>query len=297
MPLISVIIPVYNGEAFIARAVDSALSQDFPDFEVIVINDGSTDETGPILNTYGGRIHVISQENRGQAAARNRAAAIARGQYLAFLDADDWWRKDKLNLTHHALESQETAVLAFSGWRQVLLDEIELSDYRYERTPSLEDMFSRRFDLAPSAALMRRSAFERCGGFCEELPAWEDTLLWLLARELGEFIYIDELLMSRRLRASYCDEIWYIGAKKFERIALGRFGRRALPIIKQIERDLVAVALQEVGTQLRLGKPAVALRWWLEAARLRPQDALLRVLNKILHEGARLSGRHRAARS
>jgi glycosyltransferase involved in cell wall biosynthesis len=289
MPLVSVIIPVYNGEAFIARAVDSALAQDFPDFEVIVVDDGSTDATGTILNTYGGRIRVISQENRGQAAARNRAAAIAQGQYLAFLDADDWWRKDKLRLTQQALETQETAVLAFSGWRQVLLDEIELSDYRYERIPSLEDMFSRRFDLAPSAVLMRRSTFERCGGFCDELPAWEDTLLWLLARELGEFIYLDELLMSRRLRASYCDEIWFVGAKKFERIALSRFGRRALPIIRQNKRDLAAVALQEVATQLRLGNPAAALRWWIQAARLRPREALWRGVNKILHDAARHS--------
>lgn len=297
MSLISVIIPVYNGAAFIARAVNSALAQDFPDFEVIVVDDGSTDATGLILNTYGDRIHVISQENRGQAVARNRAAAIAHGQYLAFLDADDWWREDKLRLTHRALESQETAVIAFSAWRQVLLDEVDLPDYRYERAPSLEDMFSRRFDLAPSAVLMRRSAFEHCGGFCEELPAWEDTLLWLLARELGEFIYVDDVLMSRRLRASYCDDIWFLGAKKFERIALARFGRRALSITKQIERDLAAVALEEVGTQLRLGNPAVALRWWIQAARLRPRDALWRAVNKILHEGARLSRRHHAARS
>lgn len=297
MSVISVILPVYNGAPFIARAVNSALAQDFPDFEIIVVDDGSTDATGAILNTYGDRIHVISQQNCGQSAARNRAAAIAHGEYLAFLDADDWWPKDKLRLTHQALERQETAVLAFSGWRQVLLDEIELPPYRYEGAPSLEDMFSRRFDLAPSAVLMRRSAFERCGGFCDELPAWEDTFLWLLARQLGEFIYVDDLLMSRRVRASYCDEIWFLGAKRFERIVLARFGQRALPIIKQIEIDLTAVALQEVGTQLRLGNPAVAFRWWIQAVRLGPREALWRAVNKILHEGARLSRRHHATGS
>jgi glycosyltransferase involved in cell wall biosynthesis len=289
MSSISVIIPVYNGEAFIARAVDSALAQDFPDFEVIVVDDGSTDATGLILNTYGDRIHIISQENRGQ--------AIARGEYLAFLDADDWWREDKLSLTHQALEGHETAVLAFSAWRQILLDEIELPDCRYEGAPSLEDMFLRRFDMPPSAVLMRRLAFERCGGFCDELPPWEDTFLWLLARELGEFIYVDDLLMSRRLRASYCDESRVGGAKKFERIALARFGRLALPIIKQNERDLAAIALNEARMQLRLGNRAVALRWWIQAARLRPREALWRILGKILHEAARLSGRYHAARS
>jgi glycosyltransferase involved in cell wall biosynthesis len=291
MSLISVIIPVYNGEAFIARAVDSALAQDFPDFEVIVVDDGSTDATGDTLSKYGGRIHVISQKNLGQAAARNRAVAIARGEYLAFLDADDWWREDKLSLTHQALESHETAVLAFSAYRQVLLDEIELLDRRYEGAPSLEDLFSRRFDIPPSTVLMRRSAFERCGGFCDELPTYEDAYLWLLARALGEFIYVDDLLMSRRVRASYCQEIWFVGARKFERIALARFGQRALRIIQQNQRDLATIALKEVGIQLRLGNPAVALRWWIQAARLQPRQALRRVLSKILHEGARLRRR------
>ena len=295
MPLISVIIPVYNGEAFIARAVDSALAQDFSDFEVIVVDDGSTDSTGLILSKYGDKIRVLRQDNRGQPAALNRAAAIAHGEYLAFLDADDWWREDKLTLTHRALEGHGTAALAFSGYRQLLLDEIELPDYRYEKAPSFDDMFTRRVDICPSAVLMRRSAFERCGGFCKELHfEFSDTYLWLLAREHGEFIYVDELLMTRRARASYCQEGLFLGAKNFERLVLARYGRRALPIIQQNNEDIASLALREVEIQLRLGNSAEALRWWIQAARLRPLKAFWGVARAIPRAGARLYRRDHA---
>jgi glycosyltransferase involved in cell wall biosynthesis len=295
MPLISVIIPVYNGEAFIARAVDSALAQDFSDFEVIVVDDGSTDSTGLILSKYGDKIRLLRQDNRGQPAALNRAATIAHGEYLAFLDADDRWREDKLTLTHRALEGHGTAVLAFSGYRQLLLDEFELPDYRYEKAPLFDDMFTRRVDICPSAVLMRRSAFERCGGFCKELHfEFSDTYLWLLAREHGEFIYVDELLLTRRARASYCQEGLFLGAKNFERLVVARYGRRALPIIQQNNEDLASVALREVEIQLRLGNSAVALRWWIQAARLRPLKAFWGVARAIPRAGARLYRRDHA---
>src|SRR5260370_5963249 len=140
MCLISVIIPVYNGKEFITRAVDSALAQDFSDFEVIVVDDGSTDSTSHILTKYGDKIRVLRQDNRGPSVARNKGAAIPRGEYLAFLDADDWWRQDKLTLTHRALEGHEKAVLAFSGFRELLPGKIELNERRYQRAPSLEEI-------------------------------------------------------------------------------------------------------------------------------------------------------------
>jgi glycosyltransferase involved in cell wall biosynthesis len=296
MCLISVIIPVYNGAAFIARAVDSALAQDFSDFEVIVVDDGSTDSTGLILRKYGDRIRSLWQDNRGPSAARNTAAAIAHGEYLAFLDADDLWREDKLTLTLRALASHGTAVLAFSGYRHLPLNGVELTERRYHKVPSFDEMLEHRFDVAPSTVLMRRSAFERCGGFCDELRAFEDTYLWLLAREHGEFIYIDELLISRQVRASYCQENWFLGAKIFKRLVLARYGRRALPIIQQNDDDLAAMALKEVTTQLRSGNPAEALRWWIQAARLRPRDAFSRVVKTIPRAGRRLYRRDQSAR-
>jgi glycosyltransferase involved in cell wall biosynthesis len=298
MSLISVIIPVYNGAAFIARAVDSALAQDFSDFEVIVVDDGSTDATGLILSKYGNKICVLRQENRGASVARNRGAAIARGEYLAFLDADDWWRQDKLTLTHRALEGNEKAVLAFSGFHELLPDEIELGERRYQRAPSLEEILADFLFIGPSTVLMRRSVFERIGGFCEELgdAAYEDTYLWLLAREHGEFIYVDELLVTRRVRASYCEERWWLNKKTFQRLILARYGRLALPTIQHNDGTLAALALREVAIQLRLGNPVIALRWWIKAARLRPKKAIWRLARTIPRAGARLCRGDHAAR-
>jgi glycosyltransferase involved in cell wall biosynthesis len=289
MSFISVIIPVYNGAAFIARAVDSALAQDFSDFEVIVVDDGSTDATGLILRKYVNKIRVLRQDNHGPSVARNTGAAIARGEYLAFLDADDWWREDKLTLTHRALESQETAVLAFSGFRVLLPGETELDERRYQRAPSLDEILADFLFIGPSTVLMRRSVFESIGGFCEEFgaAAYEDTYLWLLARERGEFIYVDELLVTRRARASYCEERWWLNKKVFEQLLLTRYGRRALPTIRQNESLLASVALGEVARQLRLGNPATALRWWIKAARLRPRRAFWWVAKTVPRAAAR----------
>jgi len=295
MSLISVIIPVYNGAAFIAQAVDSALAQDFSDVEVIVVDDGSTDGTGLILSKYGEKIRVLRQDNRGAAVARNAGAAIAHGEYLAFLDADDWWREDMLTLTYCALEANETAVLAFSGFRELLLGEIELDERRYEKAPSLEEILAHFLFITPSAVLMRSSAFERIGGFCDGLRAYEDTYLLLLAREHGEFIYVDELLMSRRVRVSYCQKKYWLNKKTFERLVLARYGRRALPMLQRNEDLLTSMALREVGIQFRMGNTTEALRWWIEAARLQPWEAVRRTAKTIPHAAARLYRRDDAS--
>src|SRR5436190_636531 len=95
-PLVSVVTPAYNVAWCIGRAIDSVLKQDFRDYELIVVNDGSTDGTRALLDTYGEAVTVINQNNRGMSAARNRGIDQARGTYIAFLDADDWWLPEKL---------------------------------------------------------------------------------------------------------------------------------------------------------------------------------------------------------
>src|SRR5271163_2738812 len=104
MPLVSSVVPVHNGEQTIARAVESALSQDFDDNEIIVVNDGSTDSTREALAPYRGRIKQIERAKAGPSIARNTGIEAARGKYVAFLDADDAWLPGKLDALVAALE-------------------------------------------------------------------------------------------------------------------------------------------------------------------------------------------------
>jgi len=96
-PLVSVVIPVYNGERFVAQAIESVLAQTWPNIEVIAVNDGSTDGSAEVLARYEGRVAVVEQDNCGVAAARNAGIRRARGEFIAFLDQDDWWRTEKLS--------------------------------------------------------------------------------------------------------------------------------------------------------------------------------------------------------
>src|SRR5579859_7632126 len=115
MSRVSVVIPVFNNAPTIERAVASVLAQCFDgEVEVIVVNDGSTDGSTDILRGFGDRIHVIEQANRGAAAARNAGVAVATGEYVAFLDADDEWLPQKLAKTVPVLEGSPAVVLVFS---------------------------------------------------------------------------------------------------------------------------------------------------------------------------------------
>src|SRR5262245_16845767 len=103
MPEVSVIIPSYNSARYLTDAVSSVLGQTFLDFEVLIIDDGSTDDTAAVISRYGERVGYIRQLNAGVAAARNRGIKESRGRYVAFLDADDTWHQDKLETQVRAL--------------------------------------------------------------------------------------------------------------------------------------------------------------------------------------------------
>jgi len=179
-PQVSVIIPTYNRGWIIKEAVDSVLAQDYKGFELIVVDDGSTDSTSEILAAYGNDIKVLFQENKGVSAARNRGIAEASGQFIAFLDSDDLWLPQKLstqieffNQTPDALISQTEEVWIRNGFR--------VNPKKRHKKPS-GMIFKPSLKLclvSPSAVMIRRSLFDRVGGFDETLPACEDYDLWL----------------------------------------------------------------------------------------------------------------------
>jgi hypothetical protein len=202
-PRVSVIIPAYNAAAFVAEAIDSALAQRYRDFEVVVVDDGSTDATAEILARYGAVVTVLRQPNGGPAAARNRALRAARGALVAPLDADDRWEDSYLSLMVDRLDrAPETAAGVFAGWVAVDRSGSEIPNRRVARRAPVdlrELALGNRFQ--PSAVLVRHAAIVDAGGFDEVLPRGvEDWDLWLrLAARGGEFVAVDRCLCHYRV--------------------------------------------------------------------------------------------------
>lgn len=177
MPPVSVVIPVRDGERFVGAAIDSVLAQTMRDFEVVVVDDGSTDRTAEILAAYGDRIRVHRQKNAGVAAARNAGAAIARGAYIAFLDADDVWLPHKLERQMPLFDDEEVT-LVYAAVR--IVDE-ELRPLREVAPCAPDDALSATLCVGPApvpltmTGIVRRSAFEAVGGFDERLSTSADA--------------------------------------------------------------------------------------------------------------------------
>ena len=174
MPQVTVVIPVFNGAATIGKAVKSVLAQEFTDFEVIVVDDGSNDETPRILASFGPKIKVITQRNRGPSAARNVGIRAARGEFVALLDADDLWYPAMLATSLAALRDEPEAVLSFADFLMVSRTGQEPTVVRFEASPSLESMLLRAWCAMPSGVVLRKqltetllfeeNAFPRPGG-------------------------------------------------------------------------------------------------------------------------------------
>lgn len=179
-PRVSVIIPTYNRSALVCEAIDSVLAQDYWPVEVIVIDDGSTDDTAERLAAYGDRIFCIAQPNRGVSAARNAGIALARGEYLAFLDSDDLWEKNKLSAQMVFFRDHPEAQICQCEeiW---IRNGKRVNPMNKHKKPS-GMMFEPSLHLclvSPSAVIIRRSLLEEVGVFDETLLACEDYDLWL----------------------------------------------------------------------------------------------------------------------
>jgi glycosyltransferase involved in cell wall biosynthesis len=204
MPQVSVVIPTYNQARFIAATVESALAQTYPDVEIIVVDDGSTDDTQAVLSAYRDAVHYVYQQNKGLAGARNTGFLASRGDYLLFLDSDDLMHPDKLAVHVSLLEAEPSFGLVYSAWQQINADGTEvLGEVRPNRQGQLlKELLLRRFFFFASAAVLRRECIERVGLFDESLRWSEDADMWLrLARAGYAFGYIDQPLLQYRIHA------------------------------------------------------------------------------------------------
>ncbi len=197
MPQVSVIIPCYNHGAYVDEAVQSVLVQTYPDFEIIIVNDGSTDEaTNRILETYTQpKTQVLQTSNQGLAQARNNGIAAARGEYILPLDADDRIGRTYLEKAIGVLQRQATVGIVYckAEFFGEQTGEWGLPPY------SLEGMLTSNMIFC--SALYRRTDWELVGGYNNGMPAWEDYDLWLSLIGLGRGVYqIPEVLFYYRQR-------------------------------------------------------------------------------------------------
>jgi glycosyltransferase involved in cell wall biosynthesis len=287
---VSTIIPVFNGAATIADAIESVLLQDFDgERELIVVNDGSTDSTPAIIASFNDRIRVVNQSNRGLAAARNAGAKAASGEFLAFLDADDTWTPDKLARTVGRLETNPSAVLAYS-------DIFAIRDNGHSdaspitpalaHAPSISELLERWWPILPSTVVMRHEAFMRTGGFCEQFRrAYEDVDMWLQARELGEFEFVPSPLVRYRTTPEMERmERYEADYPVFRSRVRARYGRRCRKLLRATQEAYVASLGHRGLIAMQAGDTTSARRLFLRALAHQPRDprTILRLARSLL---------------
>lgn len=199
--MVSVIIPTYNRRGFVLEAVGSVLNQTHRELELVVVDDGSSDGTAGYLSdeVKDDRFRLVAQENLGVSSARNRGVAETSGEWLAFLDSDDYWLEEKL-------EVQLAETLAVDGCHASYTEEIWYRRGRRVNPRNVHSKYSGEiFDkclklciISPSSIMMRRELYEALGGFDETMPACEDYDLWLRLSAANEVHLVKTPLIVKR---------------------------------------------------------------------------------------------------
>jgi glycosyltransferase involved in cell wall biosynthesis len=210
-PLVSVIIPTYNRAGIICETIDNLFEQTYRKCEVIVVDDGSTDDTQSKLVRYGNRIRLIRQENCGPAVARNHGARVARGEIIAFQDSDDLWKPSKLERQVSLLERDRSLPCCLCNISFGIVNGNEFTSFdqslihpQHEEGIWLNvaDILATRFVLFNQAVAIRRETFEKLGGFDESLRYLEDYDLPLRLALVGPWAFIREPLVVYRKGSS-----------------------------------------------------------------------------------------------
>jgi glycosyltransferase involved in cell wall biosynthesis len=198
-PTVSVVIPTFNSASLVTLAVDSALAQTAPPAEVIVVDDGSTDDTRRQVSAYGDRVVYLHQPNRGVAAARNLGLRRATCEFIAFLDADDLWHPRKLELQLAAMTAEpDLALLGTARTPWPLDPSLPVAGPATIRRVPWRDLAVKNY-LTASSVLARRAALQRAGEFDTTLQGPEDYDLWLRIAEVAAVANLDLPLTGYRV--------------------------------------------------------------------------------------------------
>jgi O-antigen biosynthesis protein len=269
-PKVSVVIPVFNRPEAVRRAIDSVLAQTCQDFEIIVVDDASTDSTPTVLAAFADpRIRLIRHErNRGGSASRNTGILASSAPYVGFLDSDDEWLPNKLERQLAVFEAAPDDVgLVYAGAERVWEDgvvsrDVPRRDPDLTRTLLLDNVIGET-----SVGMVRRSVLDQTGGFDETLPSAQDLDLWLRICERFDAVPVSEILV-RVMKGTDSDRI----SADIPRTVLGRelYGRKHRD--KLIRRGVLYLFLRESGwwQQRRVRDGRQARRFYVESLRANP---------------------------
>ncbi len=221
IPLISVVIPAYNRENLISGAIESVLNQTDKNFELIVVNDGSTDNTEGVILKYKANLKYISQENKGPSAARNRGISESHGEFIAFLDSDDIWIKTKLEKQREPFNANPDLMIVHSDeiW---IRNGIRVNQMKKHQKGG-GDQFERALELciiSPSAVLLRKEVFHEVGMWDENFHFAEDYDLWLRILSKYPAGYLSEPLVIKHGGHPDQQSRKFIGGDKYRIFAL-----------------------------------------------------------------------------
>jgi glycosyltransferase involved in cell wall biosynthesis len=249
MPMVSVIIPAFDRPRRLVRAIRSILSQTFKDYEIIVVDDGSSEDTEEALDPYMPLIHYIRHhENRGVSAARNTGIRCSTAPWIALLDSDDYWLEDKLCVQMEYLD-QNPGAFACQTEEIWIRNGRRVNPKRKHKKPS-GDIFARSLALclvSPSSVILKRSLLEEVGLFDETLPAAEDYDLWLRISCRYPVYLIERKLVVKE--GGHDDQL----SQRF--IGIDRFRIRAIVNLIQsgiLTQDQRGGALEELSIKCRI---------------------------------------------
>lgn len=235
--MVSVVIPTYNRRGFLESAIDSVLSQSFREFELIVVDDGSTDDTIDLLRRYGDSLVFLQQENRGPSAARNLGIEVSCGDLVAFLDSDDRWHPDKLFIQVEVMAEEPGYLISHTGEVWYRNGELLRQKKKHEKLPGY--IFGRSLSMcmvSMSTVIARRELFNHIGYFDEELPCCEDYDFWLRSSLRYPFLLVDQpLTFKEGGREDQVSVIYRVGMDRF----------RIQSIVNLLEKEALSEAQSE----------------------------------------------------
>ncbi|MDD4957510.1 MAG: glycosyltransferase [Candidatus Omnitrophica bacterium] len=254
---VSVIIPAYNSAELTVRTVNSVLGQTFRDIEVLVVDDGSGDDTGEKMKAFGGRIRYIRKDNGGASSARNVGIKASTGGYLAFLDCDDIYMPEKIERSVGYLDAHPSCGFVHTSACYIDGEDrpIHIARYRrWKRSGQIADGLLLHNFIINSTVVARRECLEAAGPFDEGIFMPADWDMWLRMAEMGEAGYIDEPLTLYRVTGRYIMKHLELSEKEQLYMLDKAFARRANTSARVRRKALVNVYCRHAAGFMSMGE-------------------------------------------